>query len=421
MNPDHCLTRRTFLRASGVALCLPVLESLGASSGTAAPKRRLMAIGLGLGLHAPNLIPETTGRDYLLTPYLERLKEFRDDFTVISGTSHPEVDGGHAADKSYLTAAPHPGSTSFRNTESIDQLAARQIGLATRFGYVPLSDYGNSLSVSRSGVPVPGQSSPSAVFAKLFLEGRPEEKARQVERLKEGRSVLDMVMEKTERMRKRVSKLDGEKLDEFYTAVRETEGRLVKAEAWEQRPKPSVDYPPPRDISGYQDIIGRARLMYDMAQLAIQTDSTRLLTYAIGGPTEAPDIPGVSEGYHNLSHHGMDPEKIKQLTTVESAHFSAFADFLGRLKAIREDDSNLLDRTMILYGSHFGNASSHNNANLPILLAGGGFKHGQHLAFDKENNYPLPNLFVSMLQRLGLENDTFASSTGTMTGLEFAS
>jgi len=418
MNTERSLTRRNFLRASGVALCLPVLESMGAGAA-APPRRRLMAIGLGLGLHAPNLIPKQAGRDYELTPYLELLKAFRNDFTVISGASHPEVDGGHSADKSYLTAAPHPGSTSFRNSESIDQLAARQIGLATRFGYLPMSDYGNSLSVSRSGVPVPGQSSPSGIFAKLFLEGRPEEKAGQIERLKEGQSVLDMVQEKTRRMQQRVSKRDNEKLDEYLTAVRETEQRLVKAEAWEQRPKPAVDYQQPKDVT-QQNIIARARLMYDMAQLAIQTDSTRLITYAIGGPTEVPDIPGISEGYHNLSHHGMDEGKIKQLTVVESEHFKAFADFLGRLKATKEEDSNLLDRTMILYGSHLGNASSHNNTNMPILLAGGGFKHGQHLAFDAENNYPLPKLFVSMLQRLGLEIDAFASGTGTMTGLEFA-
>jgi hypothetical protein len=181
-----------------------------------------------------------------------------------------------------------------------------------------------------------------------------------------------------------------------------------------------VDYKQPREISGHADIIGRARLMYDMAQLAIQTDSTRLITYAIGGPTEAPSIPGVSDGYHNLSHHGMDPAKIKQLTIVETEHFKAFRDFLGRLKATQEDGSNLLDRTLILYGSHLGNASSHNNTNMPILLAGGRFKHGQHLAFDPKNNYPLPNLFVSMLQRMSIETDKFASSTGSMRGLEWA-
>jgi hypothetical protein len=400
-------------------MCLPVLESIGQEKA-GEPKRRLIAIGLGLGLHAPNLVPEKSGRDYELTPYLQLLRDFRNDFTVISGSSHPEVDGGHSAEKSFLTAAPHPGSTSFRNSISIDQLAAREIGLATRFSYLPLSDYGNSLSVSRSGVPVPGQSRPSVVFAKMFLDGRPEEKARQIERLKEGQSVLDMVRSKAGRMRRRVSKLDNEKLDEYFTAVRETEQRLVKAEAWENLPKPQVDYEQPRDIVGHADIIGRARLIYDMAQLAIQTDSTRLITYAIGGPTDAPAIPGISDGYHNLSHHGKDPAKIKQLTVVESEHFKAFAGFLGRLKATEEEGSNLLQRTSILFGSHLGNASNHNNTNMPILLAGGGFKHGQHLAFDPKNNYPLPNLYVSMLQRLGIESDNFATSTGTMRGLEMA-
>lgn len=320
------LSRRTFLRAAGVAVCLPALESFGApgaresgssASGEDTPKRRMVAIGLGLGLHAANLVPRTAGRDYEPTPYLELLAPFRDQLTVVSGASHPDVDGGHDAEKSFLTAAPHPGSTSFRNTQSIDQLAAREIGLATRFGYLALSDYGNSLSVSPNGVPVPGESRPSSVFAKLFLEGGAKEKARQIERLKAGRSVLDTVAENARRMQRRVSARDARKLDEYLGAVRETEARLAKAEAWEQRPKPIVDYKRPRDVSGHRDIIERARLMYDMAYLALRTDSTRLITYAIGGPSEVPSIAGISEGYHNLSHHGMDAQKIEQLTRVE--------------------------------------------------------------------------------------------------------
>lgn len=227
-----------------------------------------------------------------------------------------------------------------------------------------------------------------------------------------------MLTDKARRLQQRVGRRDGEKLDEYFTAVRETEQRLVQAEAWERRPKPKVAYRQPRDIYGYADIIGRARLMYDMALLAIQTDSTRVITYAVGGPTEAPKIAGVSEGYHSLSHHGMDPEKIRQLTAVESEHLKAFAGFLGRLKATAEDGGNLLDRTTILYGSHLGNASSHNNTNMPILLAGGGFRHGHHLAFDPSNNHPLPNLFVSMLRGLGMEVDKFATSSGPLRGLD---
>jgi hypothetical protein len=128
------------------------------------------------------------------------------------------------------------------------------------------------------------------------------------------------------------------------------------------------------------------------------------------------NLPGVSMNYHDLSHHGQDPEKLKQLGIVELAHMKAYGDFLRRLKGADEDDSNLLDRTMVLLGSHM-HSGSHDNRNLPTILAGGGFEHGQHLAFDAENNYPLANLFVSMLQRLGIDVDRFASSTGTMTGL----
>lgn len=414
------LNRRTLLRASGVAIGLPVLESVVAgeqepSSGSN-QRRRMVACCLGLGLYAPNLIPQSAGRNYELTPYLETLKELRDDFTLISGTSHPGVDGGHAADKSFLTAAPHPGSTNFSNSISVDQLVAREVGDQTRFAYLALGDYGGSLAVSRNGVAIPGASQASRVFEKLFLEGRPQEKARQIERLREGQSVLDVVREKSLQMQRRVSRQDREKLDEYFTAVRETENRLAKAEQWEHKPKPVVDAKPPRDVP-VTDVITRVNIMYDLMHLALQTDSTRAITYRIGGPSEVPNVAGVSLGYHNLSHHGKDPAKIEQLTIVETLHMKALARFLGRLKETEEQGQSLLDRTMVLYGSAMGNASSHNNQNLPIIFAGGGFQHGQHLAFDRDHNYPLPNLFVTMLQQLGLEVDEFASSTGTMTGL----
>ncbi len=417
------LDRRTLLRASGVAIGLPLLESISADEPGQATgpseRRRMVACCLGLGLHAPNLVPEKSGRDYEPTPYLEIIQDFRDDFTLISGTSHPSVDGGHAADKSFLTAAPHPGSTSFRNSISVDQLFAREIGTQTRFGYLALSDYGNSLSVSRNGVPVPGENRASKVFEKLFLEGKPQEKSRQIQRLREGQSVLDVVREKSRQMQRRVSRQDREKLEEYFSAVRETENRLAKAEQWEHKPKPVVDAAPPRDVS-VTDVIARVNIMYDLIHLALQTDSTRSVTYQIGGPSEVPQIPGISLGYHNLSHHGKDPAKIEQLTVVETEHIKALANFLRRLKETREQNASLLDNTMVLFGSAMGNASSHSNKNLPIIFAGGGFTHGQHLAFDSDQNYPLANLFVTMLQRLGLPIDRFASSTGTMIGLQSA-
>lgn len=406
-------SRRHFLRGAGVTLGLPFLESMASAAAETDDKRRMVAIDVGLGLHLPNIIPTKAGRDYELTPYLEIIKDHREQFTVISGTSHPEVGGGHSSYKSYLTCAPHPNSAGFRNTISIDQFAAAQLGTETRFGSLTLSSSGPGLSWSRSGVEIPPLTRPEHVFRKLFVAGKPEEQARQLQRIRDGQSILDVVMDKTKRMEQRLGGRDKEKLDQYFEAVREAERRLVKAEEWEHRPKPVVDAKEPRDEADSKRIVERMRLKYDLMHLALETDSTRFITYNFSGMNAVPVIPGVDVDYHNLSHHGKDPDKIDQLTIVESAVVNEFGGFLKKLA-----ESNLLNSTMVMFGSNLGNASSHDTKNMPIILAGGGFKHGQHLAFDKDNNYPLPNLFVSMLQRLGLEVDQFATGTKPMDGLE---
>lgn len=228
---------------------------------------------------------------------------------------------------------------------------------------------------------------------------------------------MDAVMSRAKRMERSLGNRDREKLDQYFTAVRETEQRLTKAEAWSQRPKPTVEAKPPRDINDRSDIIGRVRLMYDMIYLALKTDSSRLITFSNGDTNSVPPIEGVTFDYHNLSHHGKDPDKIAQLRIVEMEQMLAFRDLLARLAQTEDLGGNLLDQTMILFGSNLGNARSHDTRNLPIILAGGGLKHGQHLAFDRDKNSPLPNLFVTMLQRPGIETDEFASSTGSLTGL----
>ena len=410
-------SRRQFLRASGITLSLPWLESF-AGSEIESTRRRTVAINVGLGLHAPHLFPEESGRDYRLSPYLEHLADFRENFTVISGTAHPGVDGGHSAEKSFLTASPHPGSASFKNTVSMDQLLAEKLGAATRFPYLALSLSGRSLSWSRSGVELPSESRPSQVFTRLFLEGRPEEKERQVQRLRDGRSIMDTVRGQARVMSKRVSARDREKLDQYFTVVRDTEQRLQRAEEWEFRPKPKVDREVPRDVADRNDIIAKADLMYDMMHLALETDSTRVITFFKNGINAVPTIEGVSQDYHNLSHHGKDPEKIEELAVIESEQIRAFGRFLGKLDETADGDASLLDRTQILFGSSLGNASSHNNRNLPIVLAGGGYRHGQHLGFDQEDNHPLPQLFVTMLQRMGMETESFAGISGSLPGLE---
>lgn len=421
------LDRRSFLRGSGVAIALPALDAMmpqraarAANSAAGDVPRRMVAINVGLGLHVPNLYPEKAGRDYEITPYLEPMSDLRDHFTVISGASHPEVDGGHQSEKSFLTAIPHPNSPGFRNSISLDQIAAEKIGIKTRYAYLSLSLAGRGLSWSRSGVEIPSVTRPSDVFSQMFLDGKPDAKARQIQQLKDGQSIMDSVLAEAKSINRRLGSQDRQKLEQFLTAVRSTETRLLKQESWEHRPKPKVDAKPPQDINDRTDIIGKARLMYDMMYLALQTDSTRLITFFKNGINAVPKISGVSNDYHNLSHHGLDPEKIAELGIIELEQFSALADFVRRLHETSEGESTLLERTMVLFGSNLGNASSHNTLNMPIVLAGGGFQHGQHLAFDRKQNYPLPNLFVSMLQRLGIETDVFATSTGTMRGLDLA-
>jgi hypothetical protein len=407
------------LRAAGVSLALPWLESKGRAAAAVEPIRRLVCCCTTLGIHAENLIPKEAGREFEQTPYLEPLQEIRHDVTVISGTSHPDVDGGHASEASFLTAAPHPGASSFRNTISLDQYVVEKLPPATRYSHLVLSTGGGSgLSVSRSGVKLPADSRPSELFKKLFVSGTPAEIARQSDRLREGRSILDVVAADARRLETRATAGDRQRLEEYFETVREVERRLYSAEAWIAKPKPRVDVEPPRDVQSAADFVARTRLMFDLIQLALATDSTRIVTLQIQGHNSVPPVEGVSIDWHNLSHHGQDAEKLAQLRLIELAQMKLLAEFLQKLQSVREDASDLLTNTMVLYGSNLGNASSHDTRNLPILLAGGGFRHGQHLAFDTRQNYPLPNLFVSMLQRLGIETNRFASGTSTLRGLE---
>jgi hypothetical protein len=414
------LTRRTFLRAAGVSLALPWLEAL-ADQPAARPPRRMVCVCTPLGLHAPYFFPQAAGRDYALTPYLDVFRELRNDFTVISGLAHPETGPSHDSIYNFLTAAPHPERRAgFRNSISLDQEAASHLGGETRFPSLALSCEGFSLSWTRSGAIVPSDSWPSSVFARLFLEGRPDERAAQVQRIRDGRSILDAVGEQAKSLEPRLGASDRDKLDEYFNSVRELERGLARSEEWSQRPRPRVEARPPQNNNNPADVVGKAQLMFDLIHLALQTDSTRLITLLLLGTSLVPPIQGVSLGHHDLSHHGQDPTKIAQLRTVELEKLRTFRAFLAKLKDTREHGATLLDHTTVFFSSNLGNASSHSTRNLPILLAGGGFRHGQHLAFDAANAPPLSNLYVSMLRRLGINADRFGSSTGTLRGLEMA-
>jgi hypothetical protein len=417
------LTRRHVLKAAGVSLALPWLEATSPVRGAApadAP-RRMVCVCTPLGLHPTNFFPAKAGKDYAATPYLDVLKDFRDDFTVMSGLSHVGVDSGHDSIFTYLTAAQHPERRAgFRNSISVDQLAAEHIGDRTRFPSLSLAGEGFSLSWTRSGALVPSECWPAATFAKLFIDGKPDDVAAQVRRLRDGQSVLDTVGEQAKGMKGGLGTTDRDKLDEYFTSVRDLEKRLAKAEEWSKTPKPKVDAKQPQNITNSADLLGRTKLLFDLTHLALQTDSTRLITILLGGASLVPPIPGVTFDHHNLSHHGQDPEKVKQLAVVETKVFELLRDLLAKLKAAKEDSATVLDRTAVMLGSNLGSGNSHSCKNLPVLLAGGGFRHGQHLAFDPKGGPPLANLFVSMLQRLGLEIDRFGTGKGTLAGLEVA-
>jgi hypothetical protein len=408
------------LRAAGVSLALPLLEATAtARNANAAVPRRMVMICTPLGLHPANFFPAKAGKEYAITPYLEPLKDLRDDFTVFSGLSHVGVDAGHDSIFTYLTAAQHPERRAgFRNSISLDQLAAEKLGDETRFPSLSLAGEGFSLSWTRSGALVPSDCWPAQVFARLFIDGKQDDVQAQIRRLRDGQSVLDTVGEQAKRVQSDVGSADREKLDEYFTSVRELEKRLAKAEEWSKKPKPKVDAKQPQNIMNSADLLGRTRLLFDLTHLALQTDSTRFITILLGGASQVPPIPGVSFDHHNLSHHGQDPDKLKQLAIVEIETLKLLSALLTKLKQSKEDNETVLDRTMVMFGSNLGSGNSHSCKNLPMLLAGGGFKHGQHLAFEPAKTPPLANLFVSMLQRLGLEIDKFGTSTGTLAGLE---
>ena len=400
---------------------LPWMESVPAFAREQAAPQRMVAICTDMGMIPEFFFPKGEGRHYQLSPHLQPLKDLRNDFTVFSGVSHPEVDGGHQTDVAFLTAAPHPVRAGFRNTISIDQYAAARIGHQTRCPSLNLrvGSGDGSISFTFDGVRNPAEMRPSEIFKQLFVQGSAQEVRRQVQRLREGQSVMDSFANRIKSMRGYVSSRDQRRLEQYCTSVRETERRLMISEEWEKKPKPQVDAEVPQDFDQPGQLINRSRSMYDLAKLAIETDSTRIVTIFVT-QLHSPrvDLPQVTLPHHALTHQTTLPESRAQLQRIERAQMKVFGEFLSSLKSANEGGQSLLDRTSVLYGSNLSNANRHDNTNLPLLLAGGGFQHGQHLVFDEQNNMPLSNLFVGMLNQLGIQTESFGSSTGEMPGLQ---
>jgi hypothetical protein len=419
------LSRRTLLRAAGAGIALPLLDCMQprvSRAATPAPPRRLMAIHLESGLMPQFFFPQQSAAGPS-SPYLDLIADHRGQFTVFSGMSHPNLGAGHEATNCFLTGAPNPLAKNFRNTQSLDQFAAERIGHETRFPSLHVSVQNSGalsdiLAVSRSGVPIPAETSPQRLYRSLFVEGTAAEKAATLRRIEAGGSVLDLVLDKASRLNRTASARDRIRLDQYFSSVRDLEERLARSREWEQRAKPVVDYPEPTDIDDRNQVVEKARLMSDLLRLALQTDSTRCITFYISTFHVVPHVPGVSNETHGLTHHGNEPGKIAELRRIEEAQMGVLGHLLHSLRNVDEQGSPLLDQTMVLFGSGLGSANSHSSVNLPLILAGGGFRHPGHLAFDQQHNEPLANLFVTMLTRMGIETDSFSSSTGSLRGLD---
>ena len=414
--PFRPLDRRTFLRSSGVAVALPLLDAMSplraaeAKKAEASPKRMLL-VGRPLGMYAPYFFPEDVGRNYQPSRYLKILEGQREHLTVFSGMSH-RYAAGHFAEVALMTGTrtENVRPNEIRNSISLDQEVAAHVGRETRFASLVIG--GGHAAWNRRGVRIPSETRATQVFKQLFIQGTKEEVDREMRRVRDGQSILDDVRSQIKSINRQLGDADRRRLDLYLSSVREAEERLQQDEHWGKTPKPQVEAPPPKDFGGTQ-LLERSRQWYDIVHLALQTDSTRVISLWLGSQ-ERPEIEGVNLAHHDASHHGQEPTKLEQLALIEEAELRVFGEFLEKMKQSTEGEQSLLDRTQVFYASNLGNSSSHDNNNLPILLAGGGFKHQGHVAYDRKNNTLLSNLFVRMLQQMGIEKDSFGASTGVV-------
>ncbi len=412
------MKRRTFLQASSVGLALPSLESFARAAPDAAnspPVKRLVAIGSYLGFHTPSWFPRQAGRDYETSEVLAPIDDLRGDFTLFSGLDH-RASNGHKNWFNYLTG----GTRSI----SFDQVVAGAVGQQTRFESLQVTcgapPAQGQMSFTKEGIALPPIGRPSVLFGKLFSSD--SDKARMEYMLDSGRSVLDLVLKEATTLQGQVNARDRKKLDEYFSSLRDVEKKVQKQREWLNRPTPEVDFELPKFDPIAPDLTLECEtIMYDLMALALETDSTRVLSFILPGSGQVFTIDDerLSSGYHGLSHHGNDPDKIADFNTIGREHVSRFGNFVRRLKDTKEPDGrSILDTTAVLYGSGMGDANTHNNSRLPILVAGGGFKHGTYHAIDRDNESSstplLGDLFITLMQSMGVEVDRFANARRNM-------
>jgi hypothetical protein len=417
--------RRFILNSLGATLALPALPSLLASAvggtstvqtakGAGAGARRFVAVGNLLGYQVKQLFPETTGTAYEQTTLLKPLWDVRKHMTVYRGLDHG-IKGGHFAVHSFLSGVLNSEAQNRPSGNvTIDQFIADEIGFQTRFPSLTVGSEGGihggcQIAWTKAGVRVPPITGPAELFDRLFVSDSVDRQNRRVQENRLQASILDTVLTEANSLSKRVNREDKDKLDEYFTSIRDVEKRLELRQRWASLPKPKPPFERPENKNRVEDL----PMLYELMALALQTDSTRIATLEIGGDF-LPQNLGIEKSYHGLSHHGNDEAAIKHLITLETYQIEQFGKFIARLAKLEDGERTLLDSTAVLFGSGIGDANTHKNSDLPILLAGGGYRHGEFKKVPSSgaNKVPLCNLFVDIAQRMGVETDSFGNSTG---------
>jgi len=439
------ISRRTVLRGAGVALALPFLEAMLPKLQSApstfkpweksnvGPVPRMIFCYVPNGVNILDWVPRDSGDNYTLSPTLSVLKEFRKDFSVLSGLGHPSSQGGHSGADTWLTGAnlKSKAGSDYANTLSADQVAAKVHGQKTRFPSLQFSDmsgtgsagHSHTLSFDMNGTPLPAENSPKRIFERLFVPENAKDRAAEVKRHEENRSILDAVAGETNSLNRKLGKSDQAKLKEYLESVRAIEKQVERLQSWVDIPKQKVPETGLQLASKPGDGHDRPMwidVMLELAYLAFVTDATRVITFEWS--REAGGFGGGGENHHELSHHGGDSGMLSKLASIDKFHLSRLGKFLGMLKTTSEADSNVLARTLVLYGSgmNSGAGGEHSPKNLPLLVAGGhglGMKLGKHIAHNPDKSPPLCNVLLTLLQKAGLETSSFGDSTGTFGGL----
>jgi hypothetical protein len=408
-------SRRQFLSSLGVYIALPALESFAAGKGTAEKAKTFVAIGSNLGWYQKGFYPKEVGTGYRMPEVLAPLAKHRNDFTIFSGLDH-QAPNGHNHWANFLC-----GQTVGRY--SLDQMIADQIGTNSRFSSVQLVAGGSAapMSFSKQGTRLPAINRPSVFYQRMFISKADQKHREHI--LRSGKSAMDYVLEDANRLQKTVSGRDQDALDEYFTSLRSVEKRLETRISRINDPVPTTNYKlPDSDPVAPRQQIECSALMYDLMALAIQNGSSRVLTMQLGGGGPVFELDGKSlgQGYHTLSHHGNNPARIRDLIRIEREHVKRFNGFLNQLKEKKDAQGRpLLDSTLVLLGTGMGDASRHSNRNLPTLVAGGGVKHGRHVAVDPSARAPylLGDLFISLQQQLGIECERFSNASRNLNSL----